>query len=1031
MHLRNLFAPFFLLLVLTGLAAAAPDANDTQARVYFETKQELYNLRTAGLDIIKTTPGYIEIVTNPGELGDLSDRGYHTEIIHESLIKFYQSRLPRTADSQEMGGYKTLSEIQATMMDIAANHPDIVAPPVVIGVTHEERNLWAVKISDNPTVDEDEPEVLFTAAIHAREVITPEFLLYYMDWLTANYGTDPEATDLVNTREIWFVPVVNPDGYYHNQVIAPEGGGMWRKNRRNNFDGTYGVDLNRNFGYEWGYDNAGSSPYTSSETYRGPAGFSEPETQAMRDFQLNHDFVLSCYYHSHSNIFLYPWGYERFPTTDDDIFVALGDTIFAMNGYIPGKPWELLYPTNGGSFDWEYHEQTLKNKTFGTSIEIGGDFDGFWPPLYRIPILIADNMEPIKFLTRVAGHIYEIRPPEGPQVTLPPQTDGAAYTVSWTDVDPYNPGVAYDLKELVKPHAETDDCDTLRAWITNEWTVSTARSHTPPSSYFSGSHDYANSYLQTAYPYEVQDGDTLSFWTWYQLEVYTDFAYVQVSTDGLNFVSIPGSITSNYNPTGTNSGNGISGSTGEWLQAYFDLSAFVGQQVWFRIAYIADATDNREGMYIDDLHPHLVFESETTLGTGLTASSFEVTNRPLGVYYYQVRAKDAQDQWGSYSLLASTDVLAADAGDLDLDGLKNTVADLVLFDMYFDQGLAAFNIYPSQQIIESDFNCDATNLSSADRQALEDLIMGIYSPCYAAAPAPSGRSEAVAAAQAAVLPSYAVTFQSTTFDQDDTVWVDLVVTAGDSSLLGYQFYVEYDPAGMNLLGIRNGNNLTGWGDPVYRAEAAGSLARLRISATANSGAYPPAPEALDPSLGPMVLVRLVFEVNSDIAINRDFNFVWDDCGDNTIVVGGYVDDQLQLSRLAYSGTVYNADLEDITGTDPVYGGSDYTCGYGLFGGTPAAAVAFTDGRMHYEPPCCQGHTGDANHEGGDEPTIGDISLIIEVLYIKGSGEFYCITEADANRSGGPHPTMEDITIGDINILIDHLYINQEELPLCY
>ena len=1031
MHLRDSFAAFVLLVALSGLASAAPEISDIQARVYFETKQQLYELRTAGLDIVKTAPEYVEIITNPEELGDLAERGYGTEVVHESLTGFYQSRLPRTADAQYMGGYKTLAGIYATITDIAAQHPDIVAPPVVIGVTHEGRDMMAVKISDNPTVDEDEPEVLFTAAIHACEVINPALLLYYMKWLTTNYGTDPEATELVDTREIWFVPVVNPDGYYYIQMIAPDGGGIWRKNRRDNGDGTYGVDLNRNFGYQWGYDDEGSSPEPWHYSYRGPYSFSEPETQAMRDFELSHDFVVSCYYHSYSGLFLYPWGYRYVPTPDDDIFVSMGDTISMMNGYTPGQSGEVLFNANGNARDWGYGEQTLKNKTYATSIEVGNYDDGFWPPEERISGLITENMEPIKFLTRVAGYIDQIRPPRAPQVNLPPQVDGTAYTVNWTETDPYNPAVAYDLKELVGPHVVTDPAETMDAWTTNEWTISTARRHSYPNSYFSGSHDDANTYLQTVYPYVVQYGDTLSFWTWYDLEFYVDFAYLQVSPDGINFAPIPGSITTNYAPWGINLGNGITGSSTEWVKAYFDLSAYVGQRVWFRFAYMADYWENGEGMYIDDVYPHLVFESETTLATGLTSPSYEVTGRSIGVHCYQVRAKDAEDQWGPYSPMVSTDVLAADAGDLDLDGLKNTVADLVLFDMYLDKGLAAFNIYPSQQIIESDFNCDATNLTAADRQTLKDLITGTCLPCYAAAPAPSGRSEAVAAAQAAVLPSYAVTFQSTTFDQGDTVWVDLVVTSGDSSLLGYQFYFEYDPANMNLINARTGDDLTGWGELVYRTETAGSLTRLSIGATANSGAYPPAPEALDPSLGPMILARLVFEVNSDIAVDRDFNFVWDNCGDNTIVVGGYVDDQLQLSRLAYSGTVYNADLEDITGIDPVYGGSDYTCGYGLFGGPPVATVAFTDGRMHYEPPCCQGHTGDANHEGGDEPTIGDISLIIDVLYITGSGDFYCITEADANRSGGPHPTMEDITIGDINILIDHLYITQEELPLCY
>ena len=148
--------------------------------------------------------------------------------------------------------------------------------------------MWAVKISDNPNVNEDEPEVLFNSAIHAREVITPEVLLHAMDHLTDNYGVLPEITDLVDNREMWFVVVVNPDGYFHNQVIEPNGGGMWRKNRRQIVASIYGVDLNRNYGYEWGYDDLGSSSSPTAETYRGNGPFSEPESQNMKQFTEAH-----------------------------------------------------------------------------------------------------------------------------------------------------------------------------------------------------------------------------------------------------------------------------------------------------------------------------------------------------------------------------------------------------------------------------------------------------------------------------------------------------------------------------------------------------------------------------------------------------------------------------------------------------------------------------------------------------------------------------------------------------------------------
>src|SRR6185503_2455375 len=102
--------------------------------------------------------------------------------------------------------------------------------------------------------------------------------------LLENYNTNPEVKYLIDNLEMYFVPVVNPDGYIYNETTNPNGGGMWRKNRRDNLDGEYGVDLNRNYGYNWGYDNNGSDPNTASDTYRGDTSFSEPETQNLKNF---------------------------------------------------------------------------------------------------------------------------------------------------------------------------------------------------------------------------------------------------------------------------------------------------------------------------------------------------------------------------------------------------------------------------------------------------------------------------------------------------------------------------------------------------------------------------------------------------------------------------------------------------------------------------------------------------------------------------------------------------------------------------
>ncbi|UCG60427.1 MAG: hypothetical protein JSV52_08810 [Candidatus Zixiibacteriota bacterium] len=390
------------LIILLAIAAASPaSAQDPimQVKVTYENASQLHTLQAAGFDMAHPQRDHVDLFLNQSDLAQLQSMGLQYQVIHENITEFYKSRLPVLED---MGGYKTLSEIYTYLDAMIADHGDIMSDKISIGQSIEGRDIWAVKISDNPGLDEDEPELLFTGVTHAREVITPEVLFYTMDYLTDNYGSLAEVDGIVNNREIWFVMVVNPDGYYYNELIAPDGGGMWRKNRRDNLDGTFGVDLNRNFGYMWGYDNVGSTPVTSRETYRGTGPFSEPETQTMRDFIISRDFSIIVYYHSYSNLILWPWWYDYLLCDDDDIFRALGDSMAYYNGYEPSPAWDM-YLANGVSLDWAYGEQEVKDKNFEFCIEVGGNSDGFWPKLSRVPQLVSENLPVNLFLCRAAN----------------------------------------------------------------------------------------------------------------------------------------------------------------------------------------------------------------------------------------------------------------------------------------------------------------------------------------------------------------------------------------------------------------------------------------------------------------------------------------------------------------------------------------------------------------------------------------------------------------------------------------------------
>ncbi len=148
----------------------------------------------------------------------------------------------------------------------------------------------------------------FFLLIHAREGAGLMSVIYFMYYLLENYGSDPEVNYLVDSREMYFVPIINADGYVYNQLTNPGGGGMWRKNRKDVGNGCYGVDNNRNFGYMWGYDNIGSSPDPCAIDYRGTAAFSELENQAIRDFCNNHNFLIANNYHAYLGCGFYTLG---------------------------------------------------------------------------------------------------------------------------------------------------------------------------------------------------------------------------------------------------------------------------------------------------------------------------------------------------------------------------------------------------------------------------------------------------------------------------------------------------------------------------------------------------------------------------------------------------------------------------------------------------------------------------------------------------------------------------------------------------
>ncbi|MDW8114635.1 MAG: M14 family zinc carboxypeptidase [candidate division WOR-3 bacterium] len=227
---------------------------------------------------------------------------------------------------------------------------------------------------------------------------------------------DNPITWLINNREIYFVPVMNPDGYVYN---SDSGGAAanWRKNRRIIQSPYVGVDLNRNYGYKWGYDNIGSSPSPSSEAYRGPERFSEPETRIVRDFMLSKKIRAQIDYHTYGRYNMYPWGYDTFTPPDVRTLREVVDSFRFYNNYSTSRTGQIakvLYTANGNSADWEYAdtlwEGVRKFITYAFVIEASiNDFWYGWNDSSFIRQECQRNLGVNIYLTKVSGAFLELK----------------------------------------------------------------------------------------------------------------------------------------------------------------------------------------------------------------------------------------------------------------------------------------------------------------------------------------------------------------------------------------------------------------------------------------------------------------------------------------------------------------------------------------------------------------------------------------------------------------------------------------------
>jgi hypothetical protein len=400
--------------------------------IKLNSRSDIELLNKSGIDLegaISLKGMTAKLFVSEAELRKVNSLGLSYSVLIDDWNKFYNSQRLLTQPEMNqileqsrnqygvagfgygsMGGFYIYDEVNAQLDSMHARYPNLVTQKQSIGTTAGGRVIYMVKIT-NSLITGPKPQVSYNAMHHAREPMGMECLIYFMYYMLENYSTNSAVKYLVDTRELYFVPICNPDGYEYNRSTNPSGGGLWRKNRKDNGDGTFGVDLNRNYGptVYWNAPNGGSSTVSSDETYRGAAPFSENETAAIKNYYAAHKFKNSVSYHTYGNDLVFPYGALPHETADSIFFREYARDMTGYNGYIYGTDLETVgYSTRGNSDDYFYDGDTVADggKIFAMTPEVGTDF---WPPQSEIIPDVQINILPNLYWAWFAGDFATLK----------------------------------------------------------------------------------------------------------------------------------------------------------------------------------------------------------------------------------------------------------------------------------------------------------------------------------------------------------------------------------------------------------------------------------------------------------------------------------------------------------------------------------------------------------------------------------------------------------------------------------------------
>jgi murein tripeptide amidase MpaA len=379
--------------LLGGTATAQPADTPVFWRVPASAAQA-QALTDAGFDVEEGDAGSVYVVGGKAVASRLQGLGYRPAFF-DTVYKDLPAQANTLAADTFYGGYRTVTAHEAHLTSVAAAHPDL-ATKYTIGQSWKKQqgqgghDIQAICLTKKQTGDctlsttSTKPKFFLMAQIHARELSTGELAWRWIDYLADGYATDATAKSILDTTEVWVVPISNPDGV---DIVASGGNSpkLQRKNANNTRGGcsgtNIGIDLNRNSTFKWGGDS--NSP--CAETYQGAGAGSEPEVKALESLARsiypdqrgtgNNDPAPATAkgtmitLHSYGNDIIIPWGFTQSVAPNDAQYRKLGAKYAASNGYLVGTNRETVgYDTSGTTDDFTYGELGVASVTF----EVGG-----------------------------------------------------------------------------------------------------------------------------------------------------------------------------------------------------------------------------------------------------------------------------------------------------------------------------------------------------------------------------------------------------------------------------------------------------------------------------------------------------------------------------------------------------------------------------------------------------------------------------------------------------------------------------------